>query len=151
MDPSWHISENELLFYNSMKMKMSVVLGIFQMTLGILLKASNARFFNQPLDLYLEFLPMIIFDMALFGYMVILIFLKWSINWDARMYSATCLPDTLKTPWGLDCIPGKTTVGKCQRSCQRLLTVINGFVFVFKVLYIQCNRVCSVCVHYCML
>jgi V-type H+-transporting ATPase subunit a len=116
MDPSWHISENELLFYNSMKMKMSVVLGIFQMTLGILLKASNARFFNQPLDLYLEFLPMIIFDMALFGYMVILIFLKWSINWDARMYSATCLPDTLKTPWGLPCIPGKTTVGKCDNS-----------------------------------
>ena len=61
---------NRLLFYNSMKMKMSVVLGIFQMTLGIILKAMNARYFNQPLDFYLEFIPMIVFDLALFGYMV---------------------------------------------------------------------------------
>ena len=53
-----------------MKMKMSVVLGIFQMTLGIVLKALNAKYFNQPLDFYLEFIPMIVFDVSLFGYMV---------------------------------------------------------------------------------
>lgn len=117
MDPSWHVAENELLFYNSMKMKMSVVLGILQMTLGIGLKALNAKFFRQPLDFYLEFLPMIIFDLALFGYMVILIFMKWGINWQERMYSATCVPTEAGgldgfTPGGMACTLGKTTTGE---------------------------------------
>jgi V-type H+-transporting ATPase subunit a len=34
VDPIWKISGNELLFYNSMKMKTSVIIGILQMTLG---------------------------------------------------------------------------------------------------------------------
>lgn len=46
VDPAWKISGNELLFYNSMKMKMSVVLGIFQMTFGILLRGINAVYFR---------------------------------------------------------------------------------------------------------
>lgn len=33
---------------------------------------------------------MIIFDLALFGYMVILIFVKWSINWQHRMALGSC-------------------------------------------------------------
>jgi len=90
VDPAWKISENELLFYNSMKMKMSVILGISQMTLGIVLRGLNALFFNQSLDLFCEFLPMIIFDVSFFGYMVMLIFVKWSINWDDRMKLGSC-------------------------------------------------------------
>jgi V-type H+-transporting ATPase subunit a len=54
VDPAWHISSNELLFFNSMKMKISVILGILQMNVGILLKGMNAVYFKQPLDLYLE-------------------------------------------------------------------------------------------------
>ena len=90
VDPAWKISGNELLFYNSMKMKMSVVLGIFQMTFGIILRGINAFYFRSYLDFFCEFLPMIIFDVALFGYMVILIFVKWSINWQHRMALGSC-------------------------------------------------------------
>jgi V-type H+-transporting ATPase subunit a len=93
VDPAWHISSNELLFFNSMKMKLSVVLGICQMTLGICLKGMNAKFFHEDLDFWFEFVPMMVFNVCFFGYMVLLIFLKWSINWDARMYSATCNED----------------------------------------------------------
>uniref|UniRef100_A0A7S2RLT6 V-type proton ATPase subunit a n=1 Tax=Rhizochromulina marina TaxID=1034831 RepID=A0A7S2RLT6_9STRA len=93
VDPAWHISSNELLFFNSLKMKLSVVLGIVQMTLGIFLKGLNALYFKENLDFYLEFIPMIIFDMAFFGYMVLLIFMKWSIDWNQRMYMATCNED----------------------------------------------------------
>lgn len=89
-DPVWKVSSNELLFYNSMKMKMSVILGIFQMTVGIVLRGINAVYFKNWTDLYCEFIPMILFDMALFGYMVVLIFVKWSINWDSRMALGTC-------------------------------------------------------------
>jgi hypothetical protein len=90
VDPAWHVSTNELLFFNSMKMKLSVVLGIAQMSLGICLKGLNAAYFREPLDLWFEFVPMIVFDLCFFGYMVVLIFVKWSIDWDARMASATC-------------------------------------------------------------
>jgi V-type H+-transporting ATPase subunit a len=74
-------------------MKLSVVLGIGQMTLGICLKGLNARYFREDLDFWFEFVPMMVFNVCFFGYMVLLIFLKWSINWDARMYSATCNAD----------------------------------------------------------
>lgn len=48
-------------------MKLSVVLGIVHMTWGILLRGANAVYFKQNIDLVFEFLPMIIFDLALFG------------------------------------------------------------------------------------
>jgi V-type H+-transporting ATPase subunit a len=93
VDPAWKISGNELLFFNSMKMKMSVILGIVQMTFGILLKGINAWHFGAKLDLYCEFVPMILFDFALFGYMVVLIFVKWSIDWNHRMALGSCAYD----------------------------------------------------------
>merc|ERR1711935_387378 len=48
LDPMWHVASNELLFFNSFKMKMSVVLGISQMCFGIALRGMNAVFFNEP-------------------------------------------------------------------------------------------------------
>lgn len=93
VDPAWRISSNELLFANSMKMKMSVILGIFHMTFGIILKGMNAVYFRSWLDLVCEFIPMILFDIAFFGYMVILIFVKWSIDWNHRMALGSCAYD----------------------------------------------------------
>jgi len=90
VDPAWHVSQNELLFFNSMKMKTAVIVGIAQMTGGILLKGVNDLYFGDFVAFTLEFLPMIIFDLALFGYMVILIFTKWAIDWDDRMLKGTC-------------------------------------------------------------
>lgn len=90
VDPAWKISTNELLFFNSMKMKMSVVLGIVQMTIGICLRGINSLYFRNYLEFYTEFLPMIIFAMSLFGYMVVLIFVKWSIDWQERMALGSC-------------------------------------------------------------
>ena len=89
-DPIWKTSANELLFFNSMKMKMSVILGITQMIFGVCLRGINALYFRSYLDLFSEFLPMIIFAGSLFGYMVLLIFIKWSINWDDRMQLGSC-------------------------------------------------------------
>jgi V-type H+-transporting ATPase subunit a len=98
VDPAWHIANNELLFFNSMKMKMSVVLGIIQMTIGIMLKGINAVYFGSMLDFFCEFVPMILFDVGFFGYMVILIFVKWTINWDERMQKGSCNYDAVGTP-----------------------------------------------------
>lgn len=45
-------------------------------------------YFKQPLDFFLEFIPQLIFMSSLFGYMIIMIFIKWSTNWDGREASA---------------------------------------------------------------
>lgn len=52
------------------------------MTVGLLFKASNAIFFRKPLDFFFEFVPQFIFLMSIFGYMVIMIFIKWSTDWN---------------------------------------------------------------------
>lgn len=98
VDPAWHISSNELLFFNSMKMKSSVILGIIQMGFGIFLKGLNCQYFNDKVGLYLEVLPMMVFAYGMFGYMIALIFIKWGIDWDHRMYQATCNPDNALWP-----------------------------------------------------
>lgn len=53
-----------------MKMKTSVILGVTQMTFGVILKAMNALYFKESLDFFYEFIPMIIFVLSLFGYAV---------------------------------------------------------------------------------
>lgn len=82
MDPKWYIASNELAFFNSFKMKVSVIFGVTQMMVGIVLKGMNAIYFKKPLDFIFEFIPQIIFMGLLFFYMIVMIFIKWSINWD---------------------------------------------------------------------
>lgn len=42
MDPAWSIADiNELLFVNSVKMKMAVIFGVLHMSFGILCKGAN--------------------------------------------------------------------------------------------------------------
>ncbi|CAM6013596.1 unnamed protein product [Sphagnum balticum] len=77
VDPVWHGSRSELPFLNSMKMKMSILLGIAQMNLGIILSYFNAKFFHSAIDIWYQFIPQLLFLNALFGYLSFLIILKW--------------------------------------------------------------------------
>jgi len=99
LDPAWKVSSNELLFFNSFKMKLSVILGIIQMFIGTCLKGLNAVYFGEKYDFLFEFIPMLLFASSLFVYMIVLIFMKWSIDWNSRMLSATCI-DTSSDTWG---------------------------------------------------
>lgn len=77
IDPIWSLATNHLNFLNSFKMKMSVVLGIVHMGFGVLLGVFNHVHFQQRHRLVLELLPEVVFLLALFGYLVFLIFYKW--------------------------------------------------------------------------
>jgi V-type H+-transporting ATPase subunit a len=54
------------------------------------LRGLNSYTEKNWLDLYCEFLPMLVFAVGFFGYMVVLIFTKWTINWNERMAMGTC-------------------------------------------------------------
>lgn len=81
VDPTWYLADNELTYVNSMKMKMAVIFGVTQMSLGIFMKAFNAFHFRSFLDLIFEFIPQITLLLCLFGFMDVLIIWKWLQNW----------------------------------------------------------------------
>ncbi|KAJ1669904.1 H(+)-transporting V0 sector ATPase subunit a [Coemansia sp. RSA 1836] len=84
IDPAWHHASNSLLFTNSYKMKMSIVLGVIHMTLGICLQVPNALHFKKRINILHVFVPQIIFLFSIFGYLVFTILFKWSTDWYAR-------------------------------------------------------------------
>eukprot|EP00897_Mesotaenium_endlicherianum_P007882 jgi/Mesen1/7121/ME000369S06443 len=86
VDPSWHGSRSELTFLNSLKMKMSILLGLSQMMLGIFMSFYNARYFRKPLNTWCEFVPQVIFLGGLFGYLSLLIVVKWVTGSQADLY-----------------------------------------------------------------
>ncbi|KAJ8768707.1 hypothetical protein K2173_023611 [Erythroxylum novogranatense] len=86
VDPSWRGSRSELPFLNSLKMKMSILLGVAQMNLGIVLSYFNAHFFGSSLDVRYQFVPQMIFLNCLFGYLSLLIIIKWCTGSQADLY-----------------------------------------------------------------
>lgn len=79
IDPIWNLATNRLTFLNSYKMKMSVILGIIHMTFGVVLSTFNHLHFRKMYNLYLVFLPELLFLLCLFGYLVFMIVYKWLV------------------------------------------------------------------------
>lgn len=81
VDPAWGVAKNKLGIYNSLKMKTSVIFGVFQMLIGVFLKGLNAINNVSFVDFFFEFIPQVIFMCCTFGYMVFMIFMKWMTDY----------------------------------------------------------------------
>ena len=83
MDHVWHTNRNGISFFNSYKMKLSIVYGVLHMILGILLKGCNSIFFAEVATFLFEFFPQLVFFLATFGYMTFCIVIKWLTDYRA--------------------------------------------------------------------
>ncbi|KAF8344008.1 V-type ATPase, V0 complex, 116kDa subunit family [Cantharellus anzutake] len=91
LDPAWNGSENSLIFTNSYKMKMSIILGVIHMTFAICLQVPNHIHFKKRSNIWTDFVPQILFLHSIFGYLVFCIILKWCTDWE----KATTRPPNL--------------------------------------------------------
>ncbi|TRY89962.1 hypothetical protein DNTS_001683 [Danionella cerebrum] len=77
IDPIWSLASNHLTFLNSYKMKMSIIIGVVHMTIGICLSCFNYKYFGNISSVFLVFIPELVFMLCLFGYLVFMIVFKW--------------------------------------------------------------------------
>ena len=126
VDWRWYHSSNELAFFNSLKMKTSVVLGVTQMLFGILLSAANDVYFHDSAAVWLEFVPRLLFMLCTFGYMCFLIVLKWTIDFNRE--DAPPMANLIQTMIAMFLSPGHVDSDKQlyagQATVQALLLLV---------------------------
>jgi V-type H+-transporting ATPase subunit a len=77
VDPAWSLSPQKLTYTNAIKMRMAVIIGVWHMSMAIVVKGTNAVKEKQWLVLCFEVIGGLIILNGLFGYMDALIILKW--------------------------------------------------------------------------
>ncbi|KAF2744663.1 V0/A0 complex, 116-kDa subunit of ATPase [Sporormia fimetaria CBS 119925] len=126
LDWRWHGTDNDLLFSNSYKMKLSILLGWCHMTFSLMWSLVNARYFKTPIDIWGNFVPGMIFFQSIFGYLSFSIVYKWIIDWNARGQSPPSLLNMLiymfLQPGTLE--PGTAPLYKGQATLQMILLMM---------------------------
>jgi len=112
LDPGWHGASNALIFTNSYKMKMSIVIGVIhvgtlishirgikvdapKMTFALCLQVPNHLKFKNQSDIWTNFVPQMLFLQSIFGYLVVCIIYKWSVDWSKSPISPPSLLNML--------------------------------------------------------
>jgi len=134
VDPVWHGTKTELQFTNSMKMKMSVIMGVVQMTCGIFLSALNHRQSKDRLSMMYEFIPQVLFLSSMFGYLSILIMMKWTMGTREAPIKADLYHVMIYMflqPGNVDCTNSLTGVAECP---ENLMFAGQGYLQLFLLL-----------------
>ncbi|XP_050293137.1 V-type proton ATPase 116 kDa subunit a 1 [Anthonomus grandis grandis] len=79
LDPAWQVSKNKIIFLNSFKMKLSIIIAVVHMIFGVTVSTFNFVHFKKYSSLLLEFVPQVLLLCFLFLWMVIMIFIKWTL------------------------------------------------------------------------
>jgi V-type H+-transporting ATPase subunit a len=141
VDYTWAHKSNQLAFYNSMKMKMSVILGVIQMSFGIILSLSNHLYFKDKISAIFEFIPRMCFLLSTFGYMIFMIIYKWTVDWSSRPNSP---PNLIQTMINMFLKPGSVASENVLYEGQ---AVIQGLLLLVAFLSVPTMLCCKPCIH----
>src|SRR4051812_18087582 len=98
---------------------------MFQMTFALCLQLPNHFKFKRYSDLYTNFIPQIIFLQSIFGYLVVCILYKWSIDWSK---ASTQPPSLLNMLISMFLEPGtvREPLYRGQGTVQTILLLLAG-------------------------
>jgi V-type H+-transporting ATPase subunit a len=91
LDPSWIGTMNELTYTNSLKMKLSIIVGVLHMMLGIFIRGVNNMNSKNHTAFFFEFIPQFLFMGIMFGYLIAMIYYKWGTDYDNNTQNAPSL------------------------------------------------------------
>ncbi|VVC93568.1 unnamed protein product [Leptidea sinapis] len=98
IDPVWQLAEaNKIIFMNAYKMKISIIIGVFHMLFGVSLSLWNHIYYKRRINIYVEFIPQIMFLTLLFFYMVLLMFIKWTSYGSTPPFFGSQDPEIVKS------------------------------------------------------
>ena len=154
LDPGWHHSQNELTFANSYKMKLSIIVGVLQMLLGLMCSLLNALHFRDELTSGAslcrrcrpppEAVPrlspphplhvhppsaQLIFLLSIFGYLVFCIFYKWSVAGSPTAMAPSLITMLIQMFMRPGVVPAEAHLFRGQATVQLLLLAL-AFVCV---------------------
>lgn len=98
LDPIWQLATNKIIFLNSYKMKLSIILGVIHMIVGLCVSVVNFNHFKRRASIILEFVPQLLFLLLLFAYLCFLMFFKWimySPKSEDPAFLPSCAPSVL--------------------------------------------------------
>lgn len=128
LDAVWPHKQNELAFHNSFKMKLAIIIGVTQMTFGVCLSLANHIYFEEYVSAVFEFIPRILFLLAIFGYMSFLIIIKWCTDYSIE--GDTQPPNLIQTMIQMFLNPGQVEpenqLYAHQATVQMILIAIAG-------------------------
>lgn len=105
VDPAWFGTSNKLAYYNSLKMKMSIIFGVLHMMVGLFLGLSNHIHHREWTHIFFEFIPEVLILGCTFGYMGVMIIIKWCTDWISENRQPPSILNTMTDfflhPWGI--------------------------------------------------
>ena len=154
VDPVWSLSDQKITFSNGIKMKMSVIMGVLHMQMGIFIKGTNSIYHGRWADLFTEVIAGTIILLGLFGWMDFLIFAKWFLPMDIQTNAGTTTNQNapsiigilINTVFNMGAIPADQTtyvplVGATQEKMYNIALILLLVVIVL----IPCMLYCKPC------
>jgi len=117
-------------------MKISIILGVLHMIFGVCMSFSNHKYFQKPMNIFTEFIPQLLFLCCLFGYLALLMFIKWTKYYANKVeeefgLSERCAPSILITFINMVLFRANTAESGCdpyiysgERQIQGILVIV---------------------------
>jgi V-type H+-transporting ATPase subunit a len=107
------------------------------MTFSLCLQIPNHIRFKRPLDIYANFVPQMIFLQSIFGYLVVCIIYKWTVDWSK---STTSPPSLLNMLILMFLSPGEVDPNNQLYSGQSFVQIVLVLLAVICIPWMLCTK-----------